>query len=46
MRLLGKDGIIYKALAICIAIFLPIIVMICVLFIWMCSKITGKDFIK
>jgi hypothetical protein len=44
MRFLGKDGILYIALAICVYFLAPIVVLIMCPFIWAYEKITGKEF--
>jgi len=44
MKILGKDGLLYIMLAICISIFLPICILISLPFVWLYSKITGKEF--
>jgi len=43
MRLLGKGGILYITLAVCISIFLPIALIIVCPFIWLYEKITGRE---
>jgi len=44
MRLLGKDGILYITLAIAIYLLMPLFIIIAIPFMWIYSKITGKEF--
>ena len=44
MKLLGKDGILYITLAIAIYLLMPLFIIIAIPFMWIYSKITGKEF--
>jgi hypothetical protein len=44
MKILGKDGIVYIALAITIYLLMPLFILIAIPFMWLYEKITGKEF--
>lgn len=44
MRILGKEGLVYNALAIVIYLAMPLVILIALPFIWIYEKITGKEF--